>query len=99
MPDEPSEELQRTVETLLATAERCYRLARGLTNQQAIEVLLRLTEECEQRAKGCGIAAGLSKTAQPFIVDARRVPPFGQLETSNNQAVGRLNSAGARRVQ
>jgi len=60
MPDEPSEELQRTVETLLATAERCYRLARGLTNQQAIEVLLRLAEECEQQ-KGAGARRGLAK--------------------------------------
>jgi|GraSoiStandDraft_60_1057301.scaffolds.fasta_scaffold314724_1 hypothetical protein len=35
---------------LLETAERCYRLARGITDRQAIEALLRLAEECEQRA-------------------------------------------------
>jgi hypothetical protein len=54
MPDEPpelSEKLQRTADTLLTTAERCYRLARGITDRQAIEALLRLAEECEQRAE------------------------------------------------
>ena len=52
MPDEPTpEQLQRTIETLLETAERCYRLARGITDRQAIEALLRLAEECEARAE------------------------------------------------
>ena len=52
MPDEPTpEQLQRTIETLLATAERCYRLARGITDRQAIESLLRLAVECEARAE------------------------------------------------
>lgn len=52
MPDEPTpEQWQRTIETLLETAERCYRLARGITDSQAIEALLRLAEECEVRAE------------------------------------------------
>jgi hypothetical protein len=52
MPDEPTpEQLQRTIETLLDTAERCYRLARGTTDRQAIEALLRIAEECEARAE------------------------------------------------
>ena len=33
------------------TAERCYRLARGITDRQAIEALLRLAGECEARAE------------------------------------------------
>jgi len=45
MPDEPTpEQWQRTIDTLLATAERCYRLARGITDRQSIEALLRLAE-------------------------------------------------------
>jgi hypothetical protein len=52
MPDEPTpEQWQRTIDTLLATAERCYRLARGITDRQSIEALLRLAEECEARAE------------------------------------------------
>ena len=44
------DQLQSTIDRLLETAERCYRLARGITDRQAIEALLRLAEECEQRA-------------------------------------------------
>ena len=44
------EQLQATIDRLLETAERCYRLARGITDRQAIEALLRLAEECEERA-------------------------------------------------
>ena len=47
MPDEPTpEQWQRTIDTLLATAERCYRLARGITDRQSIEALLKVAEEC-----------------------------------------------------
>lgn len=46
-----TDQLQTTMDTLLATAERCYRLARGITDRQAIEALLRLAEECEERAE------------------------------------------------
>jgi hypothetical protein len=49
-PVPPNERLRETAEGLLATAERCYRLARGTTDRQAIEALLRLAEECEERA-------------------------------------------------
>jgi hypothetical protein len=51
MRPELSESLQRTAETLLTTAEHCYRLARRTKDQQAIETLLKLGEECEQRAE------------------------------------------------
>ena len=52
MPDAPTpEQLQRTIDTLLATAERCYRLARRITDRQAMEALLRLAEECEVRSE------------------------------------------------
>ena len=44
------EQLDATIDRLLETAERCYRLARGITDRQAIEALLRLAEECEQRS-------------------------------------------------
>ena len=45
------EQLQATIDGLLQTAERCYRLVRGITDRQAIEALVRLAEECEQRAE------------------------------------------------
>jgi hypothetical protein len=52
MPDEPTpEQWQRTIDTLLATAERCYRLARGIADRQAIEALLKVAEECEAQAE------------------------------------------------
>jgi hypothetical protein len=47
----PPEQLQTTIDRLLETAERCYRLARGITDREAIEALLRLAEECEQQAE------------------------------------------------
>jgi hypothetical protein len=43
--------LKEIADRLLATAERCYRLARGITDRQAIEALLSLAEECEERAE------------------------------------------------
>ena len=45
------EQLQATIDRLLQTAERCYRLARGITDQQTIDAILRIAEECEQRAE------------------------------------------------
>jgi hypothetical protein len=45
------EQLQSTIDRLLETAERCYRLARGITDRQAVEGLVPLAEECEQRAE------------------------------------------------
>jgi hypothetical protein len=47
----PPEQLPTTIDRLLETAERCYRLARGITDREAIEALLRLAEECEQQAE------------------------------------------------
>ena len=53
MSDAPelSDRLQETADKLLATAERCYRLARGITDRRAIEALLQLGEECEAQTK------------------------------------------------
>ena len=54
MPDPPapsSERLRETADTLLRTAERCYRLARSITDRQAIEALLRFAEKCEAKAE------------------------------------------------
>jgi hypothetical protein len=48
---ELSESLQRAADALLTTAEHCYRLARRTKDRQAIETLLKLGEECEQRAE------------------------------------------------
>ena len=42
--------LDSTIETLLATAERCRRLAHWVTDRQATGALLALAEECEERA-------------------------------------------------
>ena len=53
IPDERpelSESLQPPADTLLTTAEHCHRLARRTKDRQAIETLLKLGEECEQRA-------------------------------------------------
>lgn len=54
MPDDAPElfeKSQRIADTLLATAERFYLLARRATDRQAIETLLGLAEECEQRVE------------------------------------------------
>ena len=45
------EQLQATIDRLLETAERCYRLARGITDQQTIDAMVRIAEECEERAE------------------------------------------------
>ena len=45
-----TDRLETAADRLLETAERCYRLARGITDRQAIEALLQLAEECEERA-------------------------------------------------
>jgi hypothetical protein len=47
---EPTDRLHETADKLLATAERCYRLAAGITDLQAIAALRQLAQECEQRA-------------------------------------------------
>ena len=49
--DPTPEQLQTAIDRLLETAERYYWLARGITDRQAIETLLRLAEECERRAE------------------------------------------------
>jgi hypothetical protein len=45
-----ADQLQAAIDRLLETAER-YPLARGITDRQAMEALVRLAEECEQRAE------------------------------------------------
>ena len=47
----PPEQLRTTIDRLLAMTERCYRLAREITDRQTVEALLRLAEECEQQAE------------------------------------------------
>jgi hypothetical protein len=47
----PPERLLETADTLLATAERCYRLARWITDRPAIEALLEMARECEAKAE------------------------------------------------
>jgi hypothetical protein len=42
--------LDSTIETLLATAERCRRLANWIIDRQATKALLGLAKECEERA-------------------------------------------------
>ena len=53
-PPEPPEWLEEAAEALLETAERCYRLARGITDRAVIEKLLELAQECEARAEALG---------------------------------------------
>ena len=69
------EQLQATIDRLLQTAERCYRLARGIIDRKAIEALVRLAEECEERAEELQ-----EQTEEPGGRDnaARITPSFGQ---------------------
>ena len=55
---EPHDRLEETTDKLLATAERCYRLAGGITDRQAIVALWQLAEECEKRAAAIRRGAG-----------------------------------------
>jgi len=48
--DPTPEQLQTAIDRLLETAERCYRLARGVTDRQTIDAMVRIAEECEERA-------------------------------------------------
>jgi hypothetical protein len=48
MPDQPP--FQPTITKLLATAERCRRLATWIVDRRACESLLGLAEECEVKA-------------------------------------------------
>ena len=43
--------LESTIETLLATAGRCRRLAGWIIDRQATKALLQLAEECEEKAE------------------------------------------------
>ena len=47
----PADKVQETADKLLATAEKCYRLAAGITDRQAVKRLLELAKECEDRAE------------------------------------------------
>jgi len=42
------ERLQGTIAALLATAERCRRLAASITDRQTVERLLEMARECEE---------------------------------------------------
>jgi hypothetical protein len=41
---------REAIEALLATAERCRRLAASITDRQTVERLLEMARECEERA-------------------------------------------------
>jgi len=49
--DPTPEQLQTAIDRLLEAAERCYRLARGVTDRQTIDAMVRIAEECEERAE------------------------------------------------
>jgi hypothetical protein len=49
-PPHQQDRLQETAEKLLATAERCFRLAMSITDRKTIERLLEMARECEERA-------------------------------------------------
>ena len=38
-----------SIDALLATADRCHRLAAGITDRKMIERLLEMAKECEER--------------------------------------------------
>ena len=57
-PPEAPERLLETADTLLATAERCYRMAGGIIDRQAIVALWQLAEEYEERAAAIRRGAG-----------------------------------------
>jgi hypothetical protein len=48
MPDETP--LQITINNLMETAQRCRRLAAGITDRRTGERLLEMAKECEERA-------------------------------------------------
>ena len=52
MPHAPTipDTLDSTIETLLATAERCRRLAVWLVDRRTTEALLQLAKECDEKA-------------------------------------------------
>jgi len=52
MPNAPTipDTLDHTTGTLLATADRCRRLAGWIIDRQATEALLQLARECEEEA-------------------------------------------------
>jgi hypothetical protein len=49
-PPERADKVQETIGTLLATTERCRRLAASITDRQTVESLLQIAQECEERA-------------------------------------------------
>ena len=49
-PPERADKVQDRVDALLATADRCYRLATGIMDPTTIERLLEMAKECEARA-------------------------------------------------
>jgi len=50
-PPERSDKVQDSIEALLAMADRCYRLAVGISDPKTIERLLEMARECEERAE------------------------------------------------
>ena len=50
-PPERPARVQDSIDVLLAMADRCYRLAAGITDRQTVERLLEMARECEERAE------------------------------------------------
>jgi hypothetical protein len=49
-PPHRQERFEETADKLLATAERCFRLAMQITDRNTIERLLEVARECEEKA-------------------------------------------------
>ena len=49
---------QETVESLRDTADRCRRLAAGITDRKTVERLLEMARECEERAQAIRRGSG-----------------------------------------
>jgi hypothetical protein len=57
-PPEPPDKVQDSIDALLATADRCYRLAAGISDRKTVERLLEMARECEERAAAIRRGAG-----------------------------------------
>jgi len=54
----PTNKSQETVESLRDTADRCRRLAAGITDRKTVERLLEMARECEERAQAIRRGSG-----------------------------------------
>ena len=49
-PPERPDKVQDSIDALLAMADRCHRLAAGISDRKTVERLLEMARECEERA-------------------------------------------------